>query len=113
VSFISLALVLPVIRELLADDGEALCLIKPQIEAGRDHVGKKGVVRDTQTHKAVLDAFMQNASESGFTVRGLTFSPVKGPEGNIEYLGWLSQSGVSGNVDVDAIVSESHKELLL
>ena len=88
VSFISLALVLPVVRELLTEDGEALCLIKPQFEAGRDKVGKKGVVRDPVTHKAVLDAFIDYSEKSGFGVKGVTYSPVKGPEGNIEFLAW-------------------------
>ena len=91
-SFISLALVLPVIRNLLTETCDAVCLIKPQFEAGRDKVGKKGVVRDAETHIEVLDAFIANAQHSGFYVRGLTYSPVKGPEGNIEYLGWLSST---------------------
>ena len=111
VSFISLSLVLPVVRELLEASGEVICLIKPQFEAGRDKVGKKGVVRDPETHKAVLDAFIRNAEESGFAIKGLTYSPVRGPEGNIEYLGHLSLSSESETVDATAIVSESHKEL--
>ena len=111
VSFISLALVLPVIRELLTEDGEALCLIKPQFEAGRENVGKKGVVRDPDTHRAVLDAFLTNAGKSGFIAKGLTFSPVKGPEGNIEFLGKLDKVGGIANIDVGAIVAQSHEEL--
>lgn len=111
VSFISLGLVLPVIRELLTEKGEALCLIKPQFEAGRDKVGKKGVVRDPGTHRAVLDAFITNAGGSGFFVRGLTYSPLKGPEGNIEYLGWLSCRGQDAAVDAGAVVAEAHREL--
>lgn len=111
-SFISLALVLPVIRKLLTDDGEAVCLIKPQFEAGRGKVGKKGVVRDPGTHKEVLDAFLQNAASSGFAARGITFSPVKGPKGNIEYLGWLSTQGDNIKVDTAMIVSESHNALM-
>jgi len=112
VSFISLALVLPVIRELLAVDGEVLCLIKPQFEAGREKVGKKGVVRDPETHEAVLHKFIEDAGKSGFCVRGITYSPVKGPEGNIEYLGWLSQQGeesigIGKGIDIAAVVQES------
>jgi len=116
-SFISLALVLPVVRELMTERNEAVCLIKPQFEAGKDKVGKKGVVRDPEIHKEVLDKFIENADKSGFQIKGITYSPVKGPKGNIEYLGWLNT-----NVDLqkdsnkvilntDKIVSESHKNL--
>ena len=108
VSFISLSLVLPVVRELLTGEGEALCLIKPQFEAGREKVGKKGVVRDPETHKEVLEAYLSYAAKSGFFIKGLTYSPLKGPEGNIEYLGWLRSQGDSEKIDIDAIVSESH-----
>jgi 23S rRNA (cytidine1920-2'-O)/16S rRNA (cytidine1409-2'-O)-methyltransferase len=110
VSFISLALVLPVIQELLAGNGEVLCLIKPQFEAGRGKVGKNGVVRDPKTHNDVLKAFIQNAVKSRFHLRGLTYSPVKGPKGNVEYLGWLSRYGEDKAIDIDVIVSESHTE---
>jgi len=117
-SFISLAIVLPVVHELLVEQGEAVCLIKPQFEAGREKVGKKGVVRNPETHKEVLDAFIQNAENSGFTVRGLTYSPLKGPKGNIEYLGRLSKQGNNeaarerdSKIDTKKIVSESHNEL--
>jgi 23S rRNA (cytidine1920-2'-O)/16S rRNA (cytidine1409-2'-O)-methyltransferase len=96
----------------LTEDGEAICLIKPQFEAGRESVGKKGVVRDRQTHKSVLDTFLIHAEEAGFTVQGLTFSPVTGPEGNIEYLGWINSGGESEPIDTEAIVSASHAELL-
>jgi len=111
VSFISLALIMPVVRELLTEDGEALCLIKPQFEAGREKVGKKGVVRDPETHKDVLDTFLRDAVRSGFYPNGLTYSPVRGPEGNIEYLSWLRRQGDFGSVDVGAVVSESHNKL--
>ena len=111
VSFISLALVLPVVRTLLNEDGETLCLIKPQFEAGRESVGKKGVVRDPQTHKTVLDAFIRHAGSSGFCVKGLTFSPIRGPEGNIEYLAWLRRTGESGGIDTAAVVAESHERI--
>jgi 23S rRNA (cytidine1920-2'-O)/16S rRNA (cytidine1409-2'-O)-methyltransferase len=111
VSFISLALVLPVVRELSTDAAEAICLIKPQFEAGRGKVGKKGVVRDPETHKEVLSAFMQNATDSGYKIKGLTYSPVKGPKGNIEYLGYISLKGESADISVDSVVKESHDEL--
>ena len=112
VSFISLSLVLPVVKGLLADDGEVVCLIKPQFEAGRDKVGKKGVVREAATHVDVLDGFLQNAAAAGFTVKNITYSPIRGPEGNIEYLGHLATSGSGGVIDTKAIVTESHTELI-
>ncbi|MCD7770301.1 MAG: TlyA family RNA methyltransferase, partial [Oscillospiraceae bacterium] len=85
-SFISLRLVLPAVRELLTPAGQVVCLVKPQFEAGRELVGKKGVVRDPAVHRQVLETFISDAAAIGFILRGLTFSPVRGPEGNIEYL---------------------------
>ena len=112
VSFISLALVLPAVREVLGmDTGEVFCLIKPQFEAGRDKVGKKGVVRDMSTHEEVLCAFLENAAKSGFYVAGLTYSPVKGPEGNIEYLGHLVSRRCELDVDIKKLVEVSHSDL--
>ncbi|MBR7081738.1 MAG: TlyA family RNA methyltransferase [Oscillospiraceae bacterium] len=112
VSFISLRLVLPVVRRLLKDDGEVLCLIKPQFEAGRDKVGKKGVVRDEATHIEVLRGFAEFAREAGFKVGGITFSPIKGPEGNIEYLGHLiPPDGEDCELDAEKTVKMSHLEL--
>ena len=111
VSFISLALVLPRIKGILAEDGEVLCLIKPQFEAGRENVGKKGVVRDPGTHKTVLDVFLQNAVRFGFSVKGLTYSPIKGPEGNIEYFAWLRSGEENADIDTGTIVTESHLRL--
>ena len=112
VSFISLKIVLPAIKALLKPTGQILCLIKPQFEAGRDKVGKKGVVRDPQTHKEVLDMFVELAGELGFTILGLTFSPVKGPEGNIEFLGHLTLGDIPGIVpDTDAVVTAAHDKL--
>jgi len=99
VSFISLTIILPAIRPLLDDNGYAVCLIKPQFEAGRDKVGKKGVVRDKLVHTEVIDKIIDFALSSGFSILGLTFSPVRGPEGNIEYLIYLQKS-------VNAIKSE-------
>ena len=111
VSFISLSLVLPVVGGLLAADGQALCLIKPQFEAGRSQVGRKGVVRGAQTHEAVLDGFIRYSIGSGFSVKGLTHSPVRGPEGNVEFLGWLGSTGESADIDTGAVVAEAHRSL--
>ena len=112
VSFISLRLVLPAVQKLLKPTGQVLCLIKPQFEAGKDKVGKKGVVREKSTHVEVLEQFLGLADELGFTVRNLTFSPVKGPEGNIEFLGHLSmQSADVERPDVAALVDAAHETL--
>ena len=111
VSFISLKLILPVVRPLLSQKGEGVCLIKPQFEAGRENVGKKGVVRDPKVHQAVIEQFLRTAQDEGFVVRGLTYSPIRGPEGNIEYLGWLCGSGETTDVDPAALVELSHREL--
>ena len=112
-SFISLALVLPVVRKLLTDKCEVICLVKPQFEAGKGKVGKKGVVRDPKIHKEVLDNFIKNANDSGFFVKDITHSPVTGPKGNIEYLGWLIDNDNEEPLkpDTAALVSSSHKEL--
>ena len=112
VSFISLKIVLPAIKALLKPNGQVLCLIKPQFEAGREKVGKKGVVREPETHKEVLDGFVTLAGELGFTILGLTFSPVKGPEGNIEFLGHLTLEKREGIVpDTAAVVMAAHEAL--
>lgn len=113
VSFISLKIVLPAIKNLLKPGkGQVLCLIKPQFEAGKEKVGKKGVVREPETHKEVLDNFLALADQLGFTVLGLTFSPVKGPEGNIEFLGHLTLEDKPGIVpDTAALVAEAHETL--
>lgn len=112
VSFISLKIVLPTIKTLLKANGQVLCLIKPQFEAGKEKVGKKGVVREPQTHKEVLDNFVALANELQFRILGLTFSPVKGPEGNIEFLGHLTLDDVSGIVpDTATVVAQAHKTL--
>lgn len=112
VSFISLKIVLPAIQRLLKPDGQVLCLIKPQFEAGKELVGKKGVVRDPAVHEAVLNSFLALAQSLSFTVRNLTFSPVKGPEGNIEFLAHLSMAaGESIQPDVHALVEQAHATL--
>ncbi len=109
VSFISLSLILPALRPLIREEGQAVCLIKPQFEAGKDKVGKKGVVRDPAIHLEVLERFLDHAAQAGFTVRDLTFSPIKGPEGNIEYLGYLQAGdGPAYNGALSALVEQSH-----
>lgn len=112
VSFISLRIVLPAVKALLSADGQIVCLIKPQFEAGKENVGKKGVVRDQAVHRAVLDNFLQLAKEMQMTVRNLTFSPVKGPEGNIEFLGHLSMLPEGAVIpDTAALVAAAHEKL--
>ena len=112
VSFISLKIVLPVIKTLLKPTGQVLCLIKPQVEAGKEKVGKKGVVREAQTHREVLDNFVALADALGFQIMGLTFSPVKGPEGNIEFLAHLRLDGDGGiRPDTASVVLRAHQAL--
>ena len=111
VAFISLEKVLPVVYDLLKDSGEVVALIKPQFEAGREHVGKRGVVRDKKVHAAVIERVLTFAAEFGFGVVALDFSPVKGPEGNIEYLAHLIKDGASAVVEVSAVVDSAHEEL--
>ena len=114
VSFISLGLVIPVLPPLLADDAMMVCLVKPQFEAGREKVGKHGVVRDPATHIEVLERAVGFAKKSGFGIVGIEFSPIKGPQGNIEYLMVLSRSkpelDISGD-DIRKLVESSHDEL--
>ena len=111
VAFISLEKVLPVVFDVLKDSGEVVALIKPQFEAGREHVGKKGVVRDKKIHAAVIERILNFATEIGFGVCGLTFSPVKGPEGNIEYLAHFTKNFASTNVEILSVVDKAHEEL--
>lgn len=112
VSFISLKLIFPALYGLLREGGEIACLIKPQFEAGREKVGKKGVVRDPAVHLEVLEHFLIHAKENHFTVLGITYSPIRGPEGNIEYLGFLRKSEEpDAAVDLQAIVEASHTTL--
>ena len=107
-----MTLILPAVRPLLAEHGQAVCLIKPQFEAGREKVGKKGVVRDPAVHLEVLEQFLRHAAETDFTVLGLTYSPIRGPEGNIEYLGYLAKgAGDQAAFDLKALVEESHTVL--
>lgn len=113
VSFIGLEIVLPAIKNLLKQEsGQVLCLIKPQFEAGKDNVGKKGVVRDPKIHQMVLNNFVSLVRSLGFVILGLTFSPVKGPEGNIEFLGHLTLADVPGiEPDTADVVAQAHKTL--
>ncbi len=110
VSFISLKLILPPLRALLREEGHAVCLVKPQFEAGREKVGKKGVVRDPAVHLEVLEHFFEHSRTAGFSIQGLTYSPIRGPEGNIEYLGYLGgpKELAAHSFDLEALVEESH-----
>ena len=112
VSFISLKLILPAVCGILKDKGHVACLVKPQFEAGKEKVGKKGVVRDPAVHLEVLENFLIHARDSGFNVLGLTYSPIRGPEGNIEYLGYLEKGEWEPKeFDLKALVEESHQTL--
>lgn len=115
VSFISLRLVLPVARQFLKDGGRAVCLIKPQFEAGRENVGKKGVVRDPKIHQSVIEQITAFCLDNGFNVLGLDFSPIKGPEGNIEYLIYIEKTDGETQMLTDKtplmLTEESHKAL--
>lgn len=115
VSFISLRLVLPVAYKLLADDGEIVALIKPQFEAGREKVGKKGVVRDKNVHIEVIENICKVSAELDYYINGIDFSPIKGPEGNIEYLIYLSKNEKEDSCEpthdeIKELVERSHEE---
>lgn len=114
VSFISLKLILPVARNLMAENAQAVCLIKPQFEAGRENVGKKGVVRDKNVHISVVESICTFCLENGFDVLNLDYSPIKGPEGNIEYLIHLRKSQnpkLLTDTDIKELVEGSHNNL--
>ena len=112
VSFISLKKILPVLFDFLKIGGQTVALIKPQFEAGKDKVGKKGVVRDIETHKEVVSSIVEFANETGFSVLGLDFSPIRGPEGNIEYLVYLSKDTEKilavNEAQINEITDKSH-----
>lgn len=111
-SFISLKLVLPAISSVLKDKAELVCLIKPQFEAGKDEVGKKGVVRDVSVHLAVIESILDFVPTIGLTVLGLDYSPIKGPEGNIEYLCYMKKGGGEApDINAAGIVEASHELL--
>ncbi|MDP4120956.1 MAG: TlyA family RNA methyltransferase [Bacillota bacterium] len=114
VSFISLKLVLPVAEKLLKNNGQIVALIKPQFEAGRENVGKKGVVRDKQVHYSVVSEICSFCTNNGFKILGLDFSPIKGPEGNIEYLVFLQKSDDENSeisLDIQKVIDASHIDL--
>lgn len=112
VSFISIRLILPALHSLLKPGGEVVCLIKPQFEAGKADVGKKGVVRDKAVHERVLREMCEFFPTAGYTLLGLDYSPIRGPEGNIEYLAYLkADGGDSIAPDITALVAASHGEL--
>jgi len=107
VSFISLHLILPVAAALLLDDGQVVCLVKPQFEAGREQVGKGGIVRDKKTHREVIYKVIKYAEEFNLYPKGLTFSPVTGAKGNIEYLLLLTKKPETTAIDVDTVIGET------
>ncbi len=111
VAFISLEKVLPIVFDVLKDSGEVVALIKPQFEAGREHVGKKGVVRDKKIHAAVIEKVLNFATSLGFGISGLDFSPIKGPEGNIEYLAYLTKNFSAADFEILSVVNSAHEEL--
>ena len=114
VSFISLKIILPVLHGFLKENGEAVCLIKPQFEAGRENVGKKGVVRDKNVHEEVVDKTVRFADENGFLVKAVDFSPIKGPEGNIEYLMYIKKCDEEtdfSQLDIKQLIENSHSQL--
>ncbi|MEI6580508.1 MAG: SAM-dependent methyltransferase, partial [Eubacteriales bacterium] len=114
VSFISLRLILPALLHLLKDGGQAVCLIKPQFEAGKDKIGKKGVVRDSSVHIEVIKTICAFTIEIGFSIFKIDFSPIKGPEGNIEYLMYIKKTETHENlceINVEDIVASSHANL--
>lgn len=112
VSFISLKIILPVAKMLMNDTAEILCLVKPQFEAGREKVGKKGVVRDPEVHKEVLENFLIHATQAGFFIEDITFSPIKGPEGNIEFLAHIKTTKTEFSEEIiEKIVEDAHNSL--
>lgn len=106
VSFISLKLVLPVVKKLLRDDGECVALVKPQFEAGREQVGRGGIVRDLQVHRSVLEQVAQHAVQEGWKVRAITRSPIPGADGNVEFFIYLNAGPSSENIEVAAELNE-------
>ena len=114
VSFISLTKILPVMRILLREGGKSVCLVKPQFEAGKDKIGKKGVVKDRTVHEQVIESVTTFALQEGFSLLGVDYSPVKGPEGNIEYLMYIQKSDNHEDLwrkSISDIVSASHNNL--
>ena len=112
VSFISLKLIFSVAAKLLADDGSLVCLVKPQFEAGRSQVGKKGIVRDASVHKEVIENVIGYGKDNGLYSHGLTYSPVTGTKGNIEYLLYMKKTPAETEPDIDGTVEDSHRILV-
>jgi 23S rRNA (cytidine1920-2'-O)/16S rRNA (cytidine1409-2'-O)-methyltransferase len=106
VAFISLDLVLPVVQQLLAEDGQAICLIKPQFEVGKNQVGKGGVVRNPEAHAAVVERVLRRAQDDGWKIGGLIASPLTGPAGNREFLAWLHHAAAPQIADLRSTVEE-------
>ena len=112
VSFISIKLILPALKGILKPDADIICLIKPQFEAGKDKVGKKGVVRDIGVHREVVRDILDFCIQNQLSCQGLDYSPIRGPEGNIEFLLWLKNSDNNTlEPDVDAVVDAAHKHI--
>ncbi|GAO99701.1 TlyA family RNA methyltransferase [Fructobacillus ficulneus] len=114
VSFISLGLILPTLKDILATGGEVAALIKPQFEAGREAIGKHGIIKDPAVHRQVLEQTLPMMVANGFTVKGLTYSPIKGGQGNIEFLAWLERTDeaqVDPSLSIDQVVQEAHSQL--
>lgn len=111
VSFVGLGKVLPAVATVLCEDASVVALVKPQFEAGKHRVGKRGVVRDSAVHADVLETVLAEAREQGWSVRGLGWSPITGPEGNIEFWLWLGRRGASSEVDVASVVAAAHRAL--
>ncbi|MBN9653630.1 TlyA family RNA methyltransferase [Halobacillus sp. GSS1] len=114
VSFISLRIILPVLATLLDQEGDVVALIKPQFEAGREQVGKKGIIKDPSIHRQVIENILDFATQHGYSVHGLTFSPITGGDGNIEFLVHLrlkeeGQAGISEEINIGAVVEEAHE----
>lgn len=111
-AFISIQLIIPVLLPLLKEDGEVVCLIKPQFEAGREDIGKKGVVRDPKVHERVLGEFVEFIDRSEYSILAMDYSPIRGPEGNIEYLAHLKKGEYEGSLpEIEMLVKASHGEL--
>ncbi len=112
VSFISIKLILPALKSILKPDADIICLIKPQFEAGKEKVGKKGVVRDISVHREVIRDILVFCRENRLSCQGLDYSPIRGPEGNIEFLLWLKNSDKHVfEPDIDAVVDAAHKQI--
>lgn len=113
VSFISLSLILPALHRILADQGEVVALIKPQFEAGREQIGKNGIIRDAKVHQHVLESVTKMAVDEGFSVLGLDFSPIQGGHGNIEFLAYLRKEEHASNQvvsEIEKVVEKAHRE---